>query len=129
PLLDVSLGNFSFSSSSARSLQAMLNVQMINAVLAKIKYSIQRMLLYHGLSQSDARGYIHGPYYSHLGRHHSYPTPPDLASPSSIANGTGSPSPFVSGVDNVVRRALLEIQDLELSLRIRARAIQQWSEE
>ncbi|PWY79689.1 hypothetical protein BO70DRAFT_397164 [Aspergillus heteromorphus CBS 117.55] len=165
PLLDVSLGNFSFSSSSARSLQAMLNVQMITTVLAKIKYSIQRMLLCpevtppstrgpgassaggshhspplffhphahslsdHGLSQTDARGYHHGPYHSHMARHHSYPTPPELASTSSIASGNGSPPPFVSGVDNVVRRALVEIQDLELSLRIRARAIQQWSEE
>ncbi|PYI33519.1 hypothetical protein BP00DRAFT_444538 [Aspergillus indologenus CBS 114.80] len=195
PLLDVSLGSFSFSSSSARSLQAMLNVQMINTVLTKIKSSTQRMLLGpdylppsscsssastastasttsgstrapptsanggphhpasagsiffhhahshshsssdHPFPQPEGRGYAP---YNHAfhppppSRHtHNYPTPETITPPSSVLGGGAgtTPPPFVSGVDHVVRRALAEVQELELSLRNRARAIQQWSEE
>ena len=124
PGLDVSLGDFSFSSPSARSLHVVLNVQLITTLLAKIKASIHRMVSAPHPAISSSSG---TPYY-----------PPGRAGPARLphsANGgpphaaPGRPAPasFAAGIDRAVEKALAEMDYMDSSLQGRAESIRQWT--
>ncbi|EEQ35874.1 uncharacterized protein MCYG_08693 [Microsporum canis CBS 113480] len=127
PMLDISLGGYSFSSSSARPLQVALTIQLINTLLAKIKSSLQRMASPQTASTPlGAAQNISSRECSHMLQYQAHPTS-DPHRLSGCARQPSTPSFFTANINSMVWRALKEMDQMDSGLHGKIASIQQWT--
>ncbi|KAM5432766.1 hypothetical protein MferCBS31731_007391 [Microsporum ferrugineum] len=127
PMLDISLGGYSFCSSSARPLQVALTVQLINTLLAKIKSSLQRMASSQTASTPPgAAQNISRREFSYMPQYQAYPT----SEPHRLTGCARQPSItsfLTASINSMVWRALKEMDQIDSSLHRKIASIQQWT--